>query len=289
MTNVDTVRRLKFGRVREVAGILGQTVAYDLDKVRRYRRPVEAPLEARAYSQALRRDGYALIPGYRSARQCAEWAERIMAAIPAPPDPGADSGDDYRVYSGSRTAELPSGGVVEWRNADGADGKDKGITCFYHVDREFPEFAELRSDPLVSAIISGACGRELPSRAFKCFINESTGQTSDYHVDQTAQDQFKTFLFLTDVTDQADGAHSYVPGTHLPTVDRYLNYGWNMVDSNRYEFDMTLMPTRRPVDLLCPAGTLAIVDITGAHRALPQAEGRRRIVLNNCFDDFTYD
>lgn len=292
-TVVDTVRRLDevtgFSRVREIASVLARTAAYDLDKSRRYSRPVDAPVEYRAYAQALRSDGYVLIPDYRPADVCRNWAEQIMERIPAPPSTANDDSDSYRVYPGSRKTELARGGVVEWRNIDGDDGKDDGIICLYHVEREFPEFDELRDDPVVSGIIEAACGRRLPSRAFKCFVNESTSHTSDYHVDQTAVDQFKTFLFLTDVTDPDDGAHSYVPGSHRPNLGRYLNYGVNMIDHRRYEYDMTLMAGREPVDLLCSAGTLAIVDITGAHRALPQAPGRRRVVLNNCFDEFRYD
>lgn len=292
---LDAVRRLDeqsgLSRVREVAGILARTVPYDIDKMRRYRKPIDAPVQYQAYAQALRRDGYVLIPDYRPADMCRDWAKRMLDAIPeTPPErPDGDDSDAYLVYPGSRKAELPNGGVVEWRNYDGEDSKDRGIICLYHVEREFPELLDVRDDPMVSSIITAACGRSLPSRAFKCFINDSTGNTSGYHVDQTEVDQFKTFLFLTDVTEPGDGAHSYVPGTHLPTVGRYLNYGYNMVDKRRYEYEMSMMPTRQPVDLLCPAGTLAIVDITGYHRALPQAPGRRRIVLNNCYDEFTYD
>jgi Phytanoyl-CoA dioxygenase (PhyH) len=292
---VESVRQLAersgFNRAREVADILARTAVYDFEKARRYRKPVDAPVEYRAYAQALRRDGYVLIPDYRPAEVCRSWAKQIMDAIPEPPSPqvDGDESESYKVYPGSRKVELPNGGVIEWRNIDGDDDKDLGIVCFYHVEREFPEFVELRNDPMVSSIISAANGRELPSRAFKCFVNNSAGRTSGYHVDQTSEDQFKTFLFLTDVMDPDDGAHSYVPGTHLPTLGRYLNYGYNMLDKRRYEHDMSLLMAREPVDLLCPAGTLAIVDITGSHRALPQTPGRMRIVLNNCYDEFTYD
>jgi hypothetical protein len=278
----------RLNRLREFIELIVTTAAYDCVRRRRYRRPVEAPTEYRAYAQALRSDGYVLIPDYRPASVCREWARHLQEVVPDPPPPAHDDRADYRVYEGSRKIDLPSGGVVEWRNLDGVDGQDHGITCIYHVDREFPEFAELRSDPLVSSIIAAACGRELPSRAFKCFINASAGQTSGYHVDQTAADQFKSFLFLTDVTDALDGAHSYVPGTHRPHPLRYVNYLANFV-ARRYPYAMVHRGARRPVHLLCPAGTLAIVDITGTHRARPQAEGRIRVVLNNCFDDFAYD
>jgi Phytanoyl-CoA dioxygenase (PhyH) len=277
-------------RVREFADILVRTAAYDRDKARRYRQPIEAPPEYRAYAQALRSDGYVLVPDYRPAEVCRDWAKQLLAAIPDPPPPAAeDDSDDYRVYEGSRKADLPSGGVVEWRNIDGDDGKDHGIICLYHVEREFPEFVELRNDPFVASIISAACGHELPSRAYKCFVNASAASTSGYHVDQTSEDQFKTFLFLTDITEPEDGAHSYVPGTHLPSLRRYANYAYNFVDPDQYPYAMPMQGTRRPVDLLCPAGTLAIVDITGSHRALPQGPGRTRVVLNNCYDRFTYD
>jgi hypothetical protein len=295
MTNPVSVAARRLGqigapaRVREFAEIVGKTVAYDRDKGRRYRAPLDAPAEYRAYAQALRNDGYVLIPQYRSAEWCKDMAQRLLDAIPEPPAPGGDEGEDYRVYEGSRKAVLDGGGVVEWRNMDGADAKDQGIICFYHVDEAFPELVELRQDPLVSSVIAAANGRPLPSRAYKAFVNASAGATSDYHVDQTAEDQFKTFLFLTDVNETVDGAHSYVPGTHLPSLRRYVNYAHNFVDPSRYEFAMGRHGRHQPVDLLTPAGTLAIVDITGHHRALPQAPGRMRIVLNNCFDGFTYD
>jgi hypothetical protein len=277
-------------RVREFADIMVRTAIYDRDKARRHRQPIEAPAEYRAYAQALRSDGYVLIPDYRPPEVCREWAKQLLAAIPDPPPPATeDESEDYRVYDGSRKADLPGGGVVEWRNIDGDDGKDHGIVCLYHVEREFPEFAELRHDPLVASIISAACGHELPSRAYKCFVNASAASTSGYHVDQTSEDQFKTFLFLTDVTEAVDGAHSYVPGTHVPSLRRYVNYAYNFVDPRQYPYAMSIQGTRRPVDLLCSAGTLAIVDITGSHRALPQGPGRTRVVLNNCYDRFTYD
>jgi hypothetical protein len=294
---VREVRRVReitrvgdFTRVREFADIVARTAIYDRDKARRYRQPLDAPAEYRAYAQALRSDGYVLIPRYRPPDVCRDWARQLLAAIPEPPVPATeDDSEAYRVYEGSRTTDLPGGGVVEWRNIDGDDGKDHGIVCVYHVDREFPEFAELRDDPMVASIIAAACGRELPSRAYKCFVNASAASTSDYHVDQTSEDQFKTFLFLTDVAEPVDGAHSYVPGTHLPSLRRYVNYAYNFVDPRQYTYAMPLRGPRRPVDLLCPAGTLAIVDITGSHRALPQGPGRVRVVLNNCYDAFTYD
>jgi hypothetical protein len=145
------------GRVREFADIFAHTATYDRDKARRYRQPLEAPVQYRAFAQALRSDGYVLIPEYRPPAVCREWARRLLAAIPEPPS-RASAGDpeDYRVYEGSRKTELPGGGVVEWRNIDGEDGKDHGIVCLYHVEREFPEFAELRDDPVAAAIIAAA-------------------------------------------------------------------------------------------------------------------------------------
>src|SRR5215213_2425946 len=70
----------ELARVREFAEMIAKTAVYDRDKTRRYRQPLDAPVEYRAYAQALRGDGYVLIPNYRSPEYCKDLAQRLLDA-----------------------------------------------------------------------------------------------------------------------------------------------------------------------------------------------------------------
>jgi hypothetical protein len=279
-------------RIRRYTKRFSHALYYDARKLwQYYGRGNDVGAAVWQHAQHLKRDGIVVIPNYFPRDKCAELAARIERLVPPVPPRTQPIGErqPYTISEYSRNAHLASGSVVEWRQYDMEEEvNDKGVICIYHIAKEFPELESMRHDPFVSGIVRSACNEALPSRAFKGYINDSVIGTRGYHVDNPGWLEFKAFLFLTDVNELSDGAHSYVRQTHLFSVLKYTNYLRNFLDPKGKGSDMKVIPERLRTNVLCPAGTLVIADVNGFHCGLPQGAGKKRVVLVNCFDHSKY-
>lgn len=107
---------------------------------------------------------------------------------------------------------------------------------------------------------------------------DNQGSGGGWHRD-SLPNQYKAFLFLTDITDIA-GPLQFYPGTHklrnkLKTIAKL---GWN---SRKLDYDSpkirnkVIESTIEEVSLTCKAGTLAIVNTSSIHRGKPDIKINR--------------
>jgi len=280
--------------LRQCAAILTTMVGNDIHKARslgRAARVTHSSPSVDRWAATLRERGYVLIPDHLPRDTCVTWAAAVTELAPAGPEPSGpppDARQPYTIATSSRTVPLPDGAVAEFRRIGTPEADDSGVVCIYHVDRLMPALTQLRSDPTVAAVIFAAGGEELPSRAFKAFVHASVRRTQGYHVDNDGEVCYKAFFALTDIGEAADGAHSYLPGSHRARWTKYRNVLRNTMRADRYPRAMDRIPASAADTVLCRAGSVLIVDVNGIHRALPQADGRVRVVLVNCFDRSDY-
>lgn len=110
------------------------------------------------------------------------------------------------------------------------------------------------------------------------YVNRSVTETRGFHMDDP-NNSVKCFLYLSDVLSVDDGPYCYVAGSHLLgnsslyDADRLLN-GVKDVPSDR-----ALLEQEKMVVVFGKAGSLVISDQSGAHRGIPQREGRERMLL----------
>jgi hypothetical protein len=251
--------------LRENVRATKQQLQIDLEDKRAARRnPPQVELDERqrrALAQ-LRRDGYAVVPGYWDRDRSLAMRDRLEAYL----EPGTDQ--DY-----------PEGAWLRfWDNRQ----HDQGVRRLYHVERVVPELKELRFDPFVLAIAAAYYGMEFHSGMLMFQHNtQSNEQTRYYHVDSFIR-EFKSFVYLDDV-DGGNGPFAYIPGTQKQHFRRIRK---QVVGNPAGESPTSFYPEELG-DLLDlesavsgPAGTMILADVRGLHRGTPQVNRSRSVLVN---------
>ena len=169
--------------------------------------------------------------------------------------------------------------VVNFRS-----GPDDGLVDVFHPERLFPEgtegvdLADPEREGLVISLLQAALGKQMESKVRNIYVNDSVQQTRDFHVDGYAT-KAKSFVYLSDVETTGDGPYCYVLGTHRARPSwRRANRKFNEHARRRWD-DFPLHGPRTRRVFLGRRGDLVLSLQYGAHRGLPQAVGRRRLVL----------
>ena len=102
------------------------------------------------------------------------------------------------------------------------------------------------------------------------------------HIDNNLE-QYKIFLYLTDVLDVENGPYCYVPHSHKRrdwmSKERLIN---SARDDCLLPTEVDSFPFDSYTKMLAPAGTAIISQQSGIHGAWPQTEnGRRVLILGN--------
>ena len=169
-----------------------------------------------------------------------------------------------------------------FRKRDG----DEGLIDVFNVDRSLQESSReiLRR---VQQHCLDCLGKEFPGSSYKLvtnnlYINRSVTHTRGIHADSgdggNQPTRHKSFLFLTDVPDESYGPFSYIARTHLGDGTRY---------HRKYGIYNPLGPVHKEnykIFIGIKKGDVLIASVAGAHRGLPQEEGRLRLVLVSSYD-----
>ena len=89
----------------------------------------------------------------------------------------------------------------------------------------------------------------------------------------------KCFLYLSDVLDMNDGPYCYVAESHLLDNSPLFSADLLLSSVKDVPSDRALLEQGKMVVVLGRAGSLIISDQSGAHRGIPQGNGRERILL----------
>jgi len=215
-------------------------------------------------------DGVVAVEDYLDEETCDSYRERVETAL---------ENDEFDFANESTSAsEMMSASSTMVNRRSGED--DDGMLDIFNIDQTIPEIREIKTDPFVSDIIAKAGGTNCEPENINIYVNRSVTETRGYHFD-SYNDQYKAFVYLTDVLDESYGPYSYIKGSNGRSyVRRRLEGLLNRALGNRptaaisYDDDDIVTFTAQK-------GTLIISDQTGYHRGIPQADGRERMLISN--------
>ena len=98
---------------------------------------------------------------------------------------------------------------------------DEGVRRLYHADKEIPELAEHRYDPMIMRLVAAYYGRPYHSAVLMYQYNTRSNANTRYHHVDAFSKEFKSFVYLDDV-DDGNGPFAYIPGTQRSHVKRVI-------------------------------------------------------------------
>jgi hypothetical protein len=219
------------------------------------------------YADILARDGIVVIEDYLDEETCDELYERVISGIE---DDRYADGDEFDGYQPMANADQP---VLNERT-----GADEGMFDIFNMDTVVEELKNIEVDEDVQAIINRTTDTEYRPTNINTYIRRSVSNPAPYHADSFTT--FKSFVYLTDVPDRTYGPFSFVPGSHdPPTLEKF---GTVMINSMKGNAGAPRAIVPKPSEanhVTGSKGTLIIANQAGYHRALPQSEGRERVLV----------
>jgi len=225
-----------------------------------------------AYAARLAERGVVAVEEYVPADRCDRFRSEIEAVLEdlpsAPPDAGYG---DLAAWDGA---------VVKQRSGDW----DAGMLDVFNIDAAVPDLESFRTDPFIERMINEATpeDRTYAPDNLNAYVNRSVTETRDYHAD-TYSGKFKSFLYLTDVSDEAYGPFSYIPGTHEQSAIRQKSTTLVNKIRDRPRTDATFYDADEAVTFTAPRGTLIVANQAGYHRGTPQEEGHERLLVTTSY------
>ena len=157
------------------------------------------------------------------------------------------------------------------------EGQDQGMIDIFNIEYAFPDACLLRKayeDSNIKEIISPS-EFSISFKNLNLYINSGVTLTRGFHVDSYAN-QFKAFIYLTDVTCLDDGPYTYVKGSQKNSSYRKLNQEISRGLPSKTEAPIVNRDNIIPV--LSSRGGLVISDQSGFHRGFPQNESNKRVI-----------
>lgn len=235
--------------------------------------PTVDTIEIHAAGAELDRSGVCVVPGWRSEDWCASVKREVENLLDRSNVRRATSD---LTYEDKANADEP---LIDYR---GTGGRDEGMIDIFNVGDAIPAVLEVaQADEILSAINTSASDR-VSLRSTNVYVNRSVTNTRGFHSDSYSE-QFKAFVYLTDVSDLRYGPYTYAPGTHRPSVAvQAVRWMVNKV-RGKPPTDAVFRNPREIQHCTGNAGTLILSHQSGLHRGWPQQEGFRRMLLSLSF------
>lgn len=162
----------------------------------------------------------------------------------------------------------------------GAGGHDEGMLDIKHIDRTIPDFSEKIKVVKILETVEKELGLKLSVKNINCYWNVGVQNTRGLHADSHTKDQYKAFIYLTDVLDDLDGPYCYVQNSYKVSLTRYKCVIFNyfnsrpLTDYSTQDFEVKMLKAK------ASKGTLIISNQNGAHRGWPQGENNKRALIS---------
>jgi len=172
--------------------------------------------------------------------------------------------------------------VKKWVDSDKSDHRVLGVNFLNH------EFESFLNDSFISDIACYYMKSSLKARftlAGKLiFVKGNAGSGGGWHRDTSTSRQFKSILYLTDVTEE-NGAFEYQEGSHKKSHSIHLAInGLNTFRQTRFSnIEVSTIEKQinsRGITLAGKQGDLILVDTRGIHRGAPIRRGLRYALTN---------
>jgi len=182
------------------------------------------------------------------------------------------AGDDMtgsEMMSASRT-------ILDERSGE----RDEGMLDIFNIDETIPEIGDIKHDEFIAEVIDRANSGTFTPENINIYFNRSVTDTRGHHFDSYSE-QYKAFIYLTDVPDEAYGPYSYIRGSHKKSLPRRKVEDVINRLRGRPPTDAITYDENNIINFTAPKGTLIISDQTGYHRGIPQEAGRERMLISN--------
>lgn len=231
-------------------------------------------VEPQNYATTLEEDGIVVIDDYLDEGTCEDLFKEISHEIEEGDYDVVEGGDYGYEYSDFANWDGP---VVNKRT-----GRDDGMLDVFNVDMAVPEVSEFKADEMVNDIINRATSEEYSPDNVNVYWNRSATRTRDFHAD-TYSGKFKSFVYLTDVSDKSFGPFSYVKGSHESSkIKKKASMLVNKFN-NKPPTDAVFYDEDDVIYCTASKGTLIIANQAGYHRGHPQEEGKERMLLTTSY------
>lgn len=220
--------------------------------------------------EELARNGVVSVTGYLDGDKCDEIRQRIQDLL---------DNDELEFADGSMTgSEMMSSSRTIVCERSGDD--DDGMLDIFNIDETVSEIRDIKHDEFISNVIHRAGDGSYEPENINTYYNRSVTNTRGYHFD-SYNNQYKAFVYLTDVPDESYGPYSYIKGSNRRSYPR-----------RRFEGVLNRLRSKNPTEAIfydeddietftAPKGTLIISDQTGYHRGIPQEKGKERMLISN--------
>ena len=188
--------------------------------------------------------------------------------------------------------ELLSTVRDEHSNSDSLKVFDKGADeRLFGIDRSSDKFNFFIDDPLFnyfSYTIQGySSSTKLVMSNIIRPISGNLGSGGGWHRDSPFRNQFKAFLFLTDVTLET-GPLCFIEGSHqadnMKKVSKLLNKPLSEYRFTDEEVETAINSLGlKKVYVTCKAGSMLVANVRGLHRGTPIEQGERVALTNYYF------
>jgi hypothetical protein len=230
--------------------------------------------ETQDYARTLEEDGIVIIEDYLDEDTCNDLYKEISHEIEEGDYDVVEGGDHGYGYSDFVDWDGP---VVNKRT-----GRDDGMLDVFNVDSAVPEVESFKTDAMVNDIINRATSEQYSPDNLNVYWNRSVTTTRDFHAD-TYSGKFKSFVYLTDVSDRSYGPFSYVKGSHRSSkAKRKVSQLANKVKGNP-STEAVFYDENNVIYCTAPKGTLIIANQAGYHRGHPQEERSERMLMTTSY------
>jgi hypothetical protein len=184
-----------------------------------------------------------------------------------------DDADGYSGYGEMANADVPV--------ANERTGTDEGMIDIFNPSLIFEEMAKFKNDSQINEIINKAAEKKFNPSNDNAYIRRSVLNPQRYHADN--YQKYKSFLYLTDVSDESDGPFMYIEGSHnVPFSEKFATVFLNQL-SGRSFAPLAIVPDPEPIKATAPKGTLIISNQGGYHQGHPQSMGKERVLLTTSY------
>jgi len=219
----------------------------------------DAPSEA---LESMRTKGYYVWENYYSSEECSEIRSEIDRLITENQQLiwKDDEDADNRVYFAERLSDQIKGFSTDSR--------------FHNLSNRY-----LKTKTSVLSTLAGRIRSK----------GDNKGSGGGWHRDTNMIHQFKSIVYLTDVTEET-GPFEYLEGTQKKSTLFELNkYGIKLNQNRLSEEEIALISEDRKypkVQFTAKAGTCLLVDTSGIHRGRPLKSGERYALTNYFYQDY---
>ena len=194
---------------------------------------------------------------------------------------------NHRVMKGYHNFRDANRAVINYRvkRPDGRTGSDAGMIDIFHPERLScnldKRIKNCLHEQLIQKLLLVSSLNRLKVKCRNLYLNQGVQDTRRFHCDGRSL-KFKSFIYISDVSELADGPYCYVKGSHRRRRLWRNNSTFNK-ENQLDPFEFSQLQGTEAISLFAKAGDMVISSQKGAHCGHPQRPEAKRAVLVNMY------